>query len=67
MSLDWQGRDNDSSGHARRIAGTATPAAKREAWHAFFEHATDCDDCRRGRTRCEEATKLLRAWRTLPS
>ena len=68
MSPNWQGRDNTNRfGHTRRISGTSTPAPKRKAWHAFFEHATGCGDRKHGQTRCETAMTLLRAWRTLPS
>lgn len=63
-----QWRDDGSRfGRLQRTASTATPAAKRKAWRAFFEHSSGCGDCRRGETRCEEATTLLRAWRELPS
>lgn len=66
--VSWQWRDDGSGyGHIRLIASSTTYTAKRQAWRAFFQHSTDCVDCGHGETRCEEATKLLRVWRRLPS
>ena len=65
-SRQWRD-DGSGSGHTQRTAGNTTHTAKRKAWRAFFDHSTDCGDCPHGERRCEEATKLLRAWRNLPS
>ncbi len=68
-SRQWRD-DGSGSGHSsgqRTADSEQHHTARRKASRAFFEHSTDGDDCGHGQMRCEEATKLLRAWRKLPS
>jgi len=68
MSVRREWRDSGSaSGHMQQVASSGTYNRIQTAYRAYIDHATACEGCGHGATKCGTADELWAAYRAARS